>query len=133
MEGGLRIFLTSPPDLIMAARGSSTLFVCQSAGAETHPMGLDQGRDEKLCVAEAGASPKSSSPNGRSDGHLRHSKFVGLREDKEARGGCAGGLKTGGKYSLQLVVTVIKATSSCLGYWPFNYLIALWSFRTTEA
>ena len=27
------------------------------------------------------------------DGHLRHSKFVGLREDKERAGGCAGGLK----------------------------------------
>jgi hypothetical protein len=27
------------------------------------------------------------------DGHLRHSKFVGLREDKEVRKGCAGGLR----------------------------------------
>jgi hypothetical protein len=29
--------------------------------------------------------PKSSSPNGTPDGHLRHSKFAGLRGDKEAR------------------------------------------------
>ena len=28
---------------------------------------------------------KSSLPNGRRMGHLRHSKFVGLREDKQAR------------------------------------------------
>jgi bifunctional non-homologous end joining protein LigD len=27
------------------------------------------------------------------DGHLRHSRFVGLREDKSARESCTGGLK----------------------------------------
>ena len=30
-------------------------------------------------------SRTSSSPNGRRIGHLRHSKFVGMRDDKDAR------------------------------------------------
>jgi hypothetical protein len=56
-----------------------------SIGEEAHPMGLDQGRDEKLCVAQTGAARTDRVHRMDADGHMRHSKFVGLREDKKAR------------------------------------------------
>ena len=58
--------------------------ICLSAGEEADPVGIDQGRDEKLCVAQTSWWHKSSSSNGR-QWSFEHSKFVGLREDKEAR------------------------------------------------
>jgi bifunctional non-homologous end joining protein LigD len=49
-------------------------------------MGLDQRRDEKLCVwLKADLVAQIEFTEWTPDGHLRHSKFVGLREDKEAR------------------------------------------------
>jgi ATP-dependent DNA ligase len=36
------------------------------------------------------------------DGHLRYSKFVGRRDDKDAGGGCAGRLKAGVRDILEL-------------------------------
>ena len=48
-------------------------------------MGFDQGRDEKLCVAKTRVGCTDRVHRMDPDGHLRHSKFVGLREDKEAR------------------------------------------------
>jgi hypothetical protein len=39
---------------------------------------------KNVCGSGPKLAPKSSSPNGTLDGHLRHSRFVGVREDKEA-------------------------------------------------
>jgi hypothetical protein len=60
--------------------------VCQSTREETNSVGLDQGRNEKLCVAQAGVGrTQFEFTEWTPDGHLSHSKFVGLREDKEVR------------------------------------------------
>ena len=48
-------------------------------------MGLDQGRDEKLCVAEPQLVAQVEFTERTPDGHLRHSRFVGLRDDKDGR------------------------------------------------
>jgi bifunctional non-homologous end joining protein LigD len=47
-------------------------------------MGLNQGRDEKLCLARTELVAQIEFTEWTPDGHLRHSKFIGLREDKEA-------------------------------------------------
>jgi ATP-dependent DNA ligase len=52
------------------------LLICQN-GSES--VGLDQGRDEKLRVLVAQIEFTEWTPNGR------HSKFIGLRDDRNAR------------------------------------------------
>ena len=49
-------------------------------------MGFDQAGNEKLCMAQTGAVAQIEFTECTPDGHLRHSKFVGLREDKVADG-----------------------------------------------
>jgi ATP-dependent DNA ligase len=56
--------------------------VCEFAGAETNAMGFDQRRNEKLHVEEPQLVAQIEFTEWTPDGHLRHSKFVGLREDK---------------------------------------------------
>ena len=48
-------------------------------------MGLDQGRNEKLRMAQTGVGRQIEFTEWTPDGHLRHSKFVGVRDDKEPR------------------------------------------------
>jgi bifunctional non-homologous end joining protein LigD len=48
-------------------------------------VGFNQRRDEKLLVAQMELVAQIEFTEWTPDGHLRHSKFVGLREDKEAR------------------------------------------------
>jgi ATP-dependent DNA ligase len=48
-------------------------------------MGFDQRRDEKLRVAQTELVAQIEFTEWTPDGHLRHSKFVGLTEDKRAR------------------------------------------------
>ena len=45
---------------------------------------LTRGEMKTACGSNRSWSPKLSSTEWTPDGHLRHSKFVGLREDKEA-------------------------------------------------
>ena len=47
-------------------------------------MGLDQGRDENPRVAQTKLVAQIEFTEWTPDGHLRHSKFVGLREGKKA-------------------------------------------------
>jgi len=47
-------------------------------------VGLDQGRDENLRVAQTKLVAQIEFTEWTPDGHPRHSKFVGLREDKKA-------------------------------------------------
>src|SRR6516165_8361396 len=61
------------------------LLLCKFPGAEANSLGLDQRRNERLCVAPTGAG-RTNRVHGMNAGRsLRHSKFVGFREDKEAR------------------------------------------------
>ena len=48
-------------------------------------MGFNAGRNEKLHVARASARCEIEFAEWTPDGHLRHSKFVALREDKVPR------------------------------------------------
>ena len=61
--------------------------VRESAGVEERTMGAgpDESEDGRVPVADAGARGAVRIPRVDADNHLRHSKFVGLREDKEAR------------------------------------------------
>ena len=49
-----------------------------------HPMGFDKRRNEKLRLAKTQAGCADRVAEWTPDGHLRHSTFVGLRDDKEA-------------------------------------------------
>jgi ATP-dependent DNA ligase len=48
-------------------------------------VGFDEGRDEKLCVAQTELVAQIEFTEWTPDGHLRHSKFIGVREDKDPR------------------------------------------------
>jgi len=48
-------------------------------------VGFDQGRDEKLRWLKPELIAQIEFTEWTPDGHLRHSRFVGLREDKNAR------------------------------------------------
>jgi ATP-dependent DNA ligase len=46
---------------------------------------MTKGKDEKLRVAQARVNSTDEFTEWTPDDHLRHSKFVGLRGDKDAR------------------------------------------------
>jgi bifunctional non-homologous end joining protein LigD len=56
-------------------------------------MGVDQGRYEKLRVVKAELVAEIEFAEWTPDGHLRHSKFVGLREGKSTPDVLPAGLK----------------------------------------
>ena len=47
--------------------------------------GLNKGKDDGLPVAEASVVGQFEFLEWTSDSHLRHTRFIGLREDKNAR------------------------------------------------
>jgi ATP-dependent DNA ligase len=49
-----------------------------------HPVGFDQGRDEELCVVQTGVGRPDRVHGMDAGWAAEHSKFVGLRDDKEA-------------------------------------------------
>jgi ATP-dependent DNA ligase len=57
------------------------------AGEERRKMGRrpDRGEDEGLPVGESAAGSANRIVEWTGDNHLRHSKFIGLRDDKEAK------------------------------------------------
>jgi hypothetical protein len=67
------------------ARGED-LPVQQSTGAERRTVGprIDRGEDERLRLGKTGASRQFEFVEWTPDNHLRHSRFVGLRDDKRA-------------------------------------------------
>jgi hypothetical protein len=61
------------------------LSFCQSARAQAHAVGPNEGRDGKLQVGEARGGRPNRVCKWTPDAHLRHSTFVGLRDHKDAR------------------------------------------------
>ena len=55
-------------------------------------MGFDEGRDEELRVVKLERVAQIEFAEWMLDGHRRHLKFIGLREDKDAGGGRPGRL-----------------------------------------
>ena len=64
---------------------SQLLSVCQSAREEAYSMGFDQGRNENCVWLKPELVAQIEFTEWTPDGHLRHSKFVGLRDDKDAK------------------------------------------------
>ena len=55
------------------------------AGEAPHVMGAHSEWDKRVLLPQAGAGRPDRFTEWTPDGHLRHSKFVGLREDKVAK------------------------------------------------
>jgi ATP-dependent DNA ligase len=59
--------------------------LCQPSREEKDTVGLDPRRDENCVWLKPELVAQIEFTEWTPDGHLRHSKFVGLREDKKAR------------------------------------------------
>ena len=59
--------------------------VCQSAGAEADAVALTNEEMKNCVQLKPELVARVEFAEWTPDGHLRHSKFIGLREDKEPR------------------------------------------------